>query len=118
MDRTSNDDWFNNCRLRRFEIRPALAISPATTLNVYTCQFNDPLMLGDFTFPWRDHESDVIHAVAIHPETLPNGRMATYNLGHILVHQVIQFPCNYINCRGNGYKHVAQWFLGSFSGQA
>lgn len=73
-------------------MRPALAISPATTLNVYTCQFLDPLMLGDFTFPWRDHESDAIHAVAIHPETLPNGRMATYNLGHILVHQVIQFP--------------------------
>lgn len=92
MDRTTNDVWFHNCIIKKFKIRPALAISPARTLNVYTCQFDDPLELGDFTFPWRDHESDAIHGVAIHPETLPYGRMATYNLGHILVHQVIQFP--------------------------
>lgn len=97
-------------------MRPALAISPATTLNVYTCQFRGPL-LGDYTFPWFDHESDVIHAVAIHHETLPNGRMATYNLGHILVHQVIH-DSQLHKLQGEWVQACSPTVLRSFSGQA
>ena len=84
-----NDGWFNNCRLRRFKLRRALAISPATTLNIYTCQFKDLALLGDSTYPWLSGESNSIHGVAIHFETLPGGKMVTHNLGDNAVHEVI-----------------------------
>ena len=61
---------------------------PASTLNIYTCQFKDPLLLGDASFPWSDLESGLSHGVAIHYETLPGGAMLTLNLGDNAVHEV------------------------------
>lgn len=61
---------------------------PASTLNIYTCQFKDSLLLGDASFPWSDLESGLSHGVAIHYETLPGGAMRTLNLGDNAVHEV------------------------------
>ena len=60
---------------------------PASTLNIYTCQFQDPL-IGDASFPWSDLESGLSHGVAIYYETLPRGAMQTQNLGDNAVHEV------------------------------
>lgn len=89
VDRTKNELWFNRCRRKRFDIRPALGISPATTLNIYTCQFFNPTMIGHTTLPWEYRESDLRHGVAIHHGTLPGGGMVTLNLGDNAVHEVI-----------------------------
>ena len=78
------------CRRWRFRLRRALGISPATTLNIYTCRFIDPALLGDATWPWRSAESDLLHGVAIHFATLPGGAMETYNLGDNAVHEVLK----------------------------
>lgn len=88
VDRTNNEEWFNNCKGQRFFIRRGLGILPASTLNIYTCQFKDPLLLGDASFPWSDLESGLSHGVAIHYETLPGGAMRTLNLGDNAVHEV------------------------------
>lgn len=87
VDRTNNEEWFNNCKGQRFFIRRGLGILPASTLNIYTCQFQDRL-LGDASFPWSDLESGLSHGVAIHYETLPGGAMRTLNLGDNAVHEV------------------------------
>ena len=87
VDRTNNEEWFNNCKGQRFFIRRGLGILPASTLNIYTCQFQDRL-LGDASFPWSDLESGLSHGVAIHYETLPGGAMLTLNLGDNAVHEV------------------------------
>lgn len=84
-----NDVWFNKCRREQRKIRPALGISPATTLNIYTCQFYNPTMIGTAMFPWEENESNILHGVAIHYNTLPGGGMATLNLGDNAVHEVM-----------------------------
>ena len=89
MDRTENDFWFNRCRRERVSIRETLGISPATTLNIYTCQFFIPTMIGHATLPWEYSESSLRHGVAIHHGTLPGGGMVTLNLGDNAVHEVI-----------------------------
>ena len=88
MDRTENDVWFNQCRSERDSIRETLGISPATTLNIYTCQFSTNI-IGHATLPWEDSESSLGHGVAIHHGTLPGGGMVTLNLGDNAVHEVL-----------------------------
>jgi len=91
VDRTENDFWFNNCRKERVSIRATLGISPATTLNVYTCQFSSSdsaNLIGYATLPWEHSESDLQHGVAIHHGTLPGGGMVTFNLGDNAVHEI------------------------------
>lgn len=100
VDRTNNEEWFNNCKGQRFFIRRGLGILPASTLNIYTCQFKDPLLLGDASFPWSDLESGLSHGVAIHYETLPGGAMRTLNLGDNAVHEVGHYFGLFHVCEG------------------
>lgn len=72
-----------------FRIRRELGISPATTLNIYTCEFSDSAIIGDATFPWRSDESNLIHGVAIHFGTLPGGMMQGLNQGDNAIHEVL-----------------------------
>lgn len=89
VDRTENEFWFNRCRRERVSIRETLGISPATTLNIYTCQFFVQTMIGHATLPWEYSESSLRHGVAIHHGTLPGGGMVTLDLGDNAVHEVI-----------------------------
>lgn len=90
MDRTENDLWFNECLTQQDSIiKKTLGISPATTLNIYTCQFSSSAIIGYATLPWEASESSLNHAVAIHHGTLPGGGMVTLNLGDNAVHEVI-----------------------------
>lgn len=89
VDRTENEFWFNRCRRERVSIRETLGISPATTLNIYTCQFFIQTMIGHATLPWEYSESSLRHGVAIHHGTLPGGGMVTLDLGDNAVHEVI-----------------------------
>ena len=88
VDRTRNDAWFNNCLSKWYYIRNTLGISPATTLNMYTCRFANPDMIGDATPPWFFGENEKSHGVAILFETLPGGGLVTLNLGDNAVHEV------------------------------
>lgn len=89
VDRTENEFWFNRCRRERVSIRETLGISPATTLNIYTCRFFIQTMIGHATLPWEYSESSLRHGVAIHHGTLPGGGMVTLDLGDNAVHEVI-----------------------------
>ncbi|XP_078369717.1 uncharacterized protein LOC144653558 isoform X2 [Oculina patagonica] len=100
VDRTMNELWFNECRVQQRKIRPALGISPATTLNIYTCQFKNPTMIGTATFPWEENESNILHGVAMFYKTLPGGGMATLDLGDNAVHEIGHYFGLFHVCEG------------------
>ena len=89
VDRTNNSRWFTASYGSRNELdmKAALAISPATTLNVYTTKPGQGL-LGWATFPWDYPETSTRHGVVVHYGTLPGGGLAPYNIGDTGTHEV------------------------------
>ncbi|MEM9291621.1 MAG: zinc metalloprotease [Acidobacteriota bacterium] len=89
VDRTTRNGWFTRCERSNVErrMKSALNISPATTLNVYSCQPGGGI-LGYATFPWAYAESDYRHGVVLLYSTLPGGSAAPYNLGDTGTHEV------------------------------
>jgi len=100
VDRTENDLWFNKCLEQRGSITKTLGISPATTLNIYTCQFSSSPIIGYATLPWEASESSLKHGVAIHHGTLPGGGMVTLNLGDNAVHEIGHYFGLFHVCEG------------------
>ena len=88
IERVENDDWSHNCIAKGQEYMKRLAVSPATRLNLYTCWFASPSMVGNAAMPWWYGENSPYHGVTIHPETLPGGSMAPINLGDNAIHEV------------------------------
>lgn len=88
--------WFDRCYQRHVDMKRALAVSPATTLNVYTCvpSYGPYLLLGFAMFPWSYPEDDYRHGVVLHYGSLPGqtvfanaydeGDTATHEIGHYL----------------------------------
>ncbi|MEM9291622.1 MAG: zinc metalloprotease [Acidobacteriota bacterium] len=89
VDRTRSNRAFTRCERSNIEnrMKSALAISPATTLNVYSCQPGGGI-LGYATFPWSYPESDYRHGVVLLYSSLPGGSAAPYNLGDTGTHEV------------------------------
>lgn len=88
-DRTDHPGWFRvvpGTGLER-NVKEALAIDPAHTLNVYTAQPGQNL-LGWAYFPWSVPEDHFLHGVVVHWAALPGGAFPRYNLGRTLVHEV------------------------------
>lgn len=107
VDRTNNSKWFTatpGTRAER-EMKATLAISPATTLNIYTTKPGQGL-LGWATFPWDYPETDTRHGVVVHYGSLPGGGFAPYNLGDTGTHEVGHYLGLYHTfqggCTGNG----------------
>ena len=88
-DRTDHPGWFRMIPGTGLErnVKEALAIDPAHTLNVYTAQPGQNL-LGWAYFPWSAPEDNFIHGVVVHWGSLPGGVFPRYNLGRTLVHEV------------------------------
>ncbi|MFQ5644835.1 MAG: zinc metalloprotease [Thiogranum sp.] len=90
VDVTANDEWYTAVpdSFAEVQMKGALAIDPAHTLNVYTASPGGGL-LGWATFPWYyDNESDTRHGVVILNESVPGGSAAPFNEGHTLTHEI------------------------------
>ena len=88
VDRTTNAAWYTGC-FGTFEdaMKQALAVSPETTLNLYTCRPSGGV-LGTAVFPWSYPEDDYRHGVIVLDQTLPGGNAAPFNEGDVAVHEV------------------------------
>lgn len=89
VDRTTNEDWFNNCISKRTESRmkSALRLGTAQDLNIYTCKTGGP-MLGFSSFPSDYRRNPHLDGVVILNSSLPGGTAVNYNLGITAVHEV------------------------------
>jgi len=107
VDRTNNRNWFSLSpgSGREGQMKSALAVSPTTTLNIYTCQPSQGL-LGWAYFPWSYPESSYWHGVVVLYSSLPGGSAAPYNLGDTATHEVGHYLGLYHTfqggCSGNG----------------
>lgn len=106
IERVSNRTWFDGCYGRaEKKMKAALADSPATTLNVYTCNPSNGI-LGYATFPNSYAESSYMHGVVLLHSSLPGGNAAPYNLGDTATHEVGHYLGLYHTfqggCTGNG----------------
>ncbi len=92
VDRTYNTKWSTHRYGSRDErqMKQALAISPATTLNMYFCNIGGGL-LGYATFPDMYAEDSTMHGVVILFASVPGGSAAPYNEGDTATHEVGHF---------------------------
>jgi PKD repeat protein len=89
IDRTYNTRWSTHRYASRNEqkMKQALAISPATTLNLYLCDIGGGL-LGYATFPDMYPEDSYMHGVVCLFASVPGGAAAPYNEGDTATHEV------------------------------
>jgi hypothetical protein len=88
-DYTDNTQWSRHTPGSGNErkMKRALAVSPATTLNFYTCDLGGNL-LGYATFPWQYQEGNKMSGVVVLYSSLPGGSAAPYNEGDTGTHEV------------------------------
>jgi hypothetical protein len=88
VTRTDNAGWFDRCYGgSESKMKQALAISPATTLNAYTCNPSQGI-LGWAYFPNSYPENSYMHGVVLLHSSLPGGTAAPYNEGDTATHEV------------------------------
>ena len=87
VDRTNSRKWYTGCYNQENKMKQALAIDPATTLNIYTCSPSGGI-LGWAYLPWSLPESHHLHGVVLLDESLPGGSASPYNLGDTATHEV------------------------------
>ncbi len=89
VSRTNNSKWFGMTPGSRNETqaKASLAVSPATTLNVYTAKPGQGL-LGWATFPWSYAQNSTRHGVVLHYGSVPGGYLSPYNQGDTGTHEV------------------------------
>ena len=83
LDYTNNSDWYYDDDESSY--KASLAISPQTTLNIYTTTADGYLGYAYFPNSWS--ESSYMHGVVIDPYTLPGGSWP-YDEGDTAVHEV------------------------------
>lgn len=90
VDRTKHNQWFSNCYnlTTESEMKHALAVDPAHTLNVYSCSPQQGSILGYAYYPWSLPEDDPLHGVVLLHSSLPGGAAAPYNEGDTATHEV------------------------------
>jgi hypothetical protein len=89
IERIQDDEWFTRASIPVIEreMKEALAIDPAHTLNFYTLK---PLggLLGWAYLPWDFPESDPLHGVCVLYSSLPGGAAFPYDEGHTGTHEI------------------------------
>ncbi|MBC8312543.1 MAG: thrombospondin type 3 repeat-containing protein [Candidatus Marinimicrobia bacterium] len=98
LDYTQNSSWFNNDNESQYKSQ--LAISPSTTLNIYTTSASG--YLGYAYFPNSYSESSHMHGVVLNYDTLPGGAWP-YNEGDTGVHEVGHYLGLYHTFEGGCY---------------
>ncbi len=90
VDEVYAPDWFERCFQLNRRIKRELAVSPATTLNIYTCvpHYGPYLLLGFSTFPWSYDEDDSRHGVVMLYSSVPGGDAAPYDEGDTATHEI------------------------------
>ena len=84
LDYTANNNWFNNDSENAY--KSALAISPSTTLNIYTTTAGG--YLGYAYLPSQFDENSYMHGVVLHHNSLPNLYNWVYDAGDTGTHEV------------------------------
>ena len=90
VNRVKNAKWFTGCYGIETErqMKQALAVDPATTLNIYTCKPTSGI-LGYAYLPWApDDENNILHGVVVLYSSLPGGTAVPYNEGDTVTHEV------------------------------
>ncbi|MFN2375091.1 MAG: zinc metalloprotease [Candidatus Binatia bacterium] len=89
VTRTQNNQWFTGCYNSSTEadFKQALAVDPATTLNLYSCQLAQNI-LGYAYYPDTFDEDHFLHGAVLHHESLPGGGWGNYSLGDTCTHEV------------------------------
>lgn len=85
---TINSRWFDGCANSGTErdMKSSLAIDPARTLNIYSC--NPSGLLGYAYYPNSFSETDSRHGVVLLYSSFPGGSATNYNLGDTGTHEV------------------------------
>ncbi len=80
-------NWFKRCAKAKVATKMAkrLAVDPARTVNVYTCE--PKKLLGFAILPWAYEEDSVFNQVVVHHLSMPFG-IFPYDLGMTLVHEL------------------------------
>lgn len=87
-DYTLRKTWFTGCYGGgERKMKQALAVDPATTLNIYTCKPSGGI-LGWSYLPWSLPEDSYYHGVVALYSSLPGGTAAPYNEGDTVTHEV------------------------------
>jgi hypothetical protein len=89
VTRTENAGWFAICDVAstETEMKEALRVGGAGTLNMYTCNPGGGL-LGWATFPWWYEGAPADDGVVLLYSSLPGGSAAPYNGGDTATHEV------------------------------
>ncbi len=104
---TKNTTWYNGCARSSVEkqMKNALAVNPAKTLNMYSCGLGNGL-LGYARFPNSYAETSKMHGVVLLNQSFPGGTAAPYNLGDTATHEVGHYLGMYHTfqggCTGSG----------------
>ncbi|KAH8999395.1 Metalloprotease [Lactarius akahatsu] len=89
--RTVNSDWFNNVddtSVEQDQMKSALRVGGASTLNLYSVGFTNSGLLGYSTFP-SDYASDPVDdGVVFLFSSVPGGSTTDYNEGKTVTHEV------------------------------
>ncbi|MBU8871678.1 MAG: PKD domain-containing protein [Gemmatimonadales bacterium] len=92
IDRTYNTRWsthrYGSSNERK--MKEALAIDPATTLNIYLCNVGGGL-LGYATFPYMYPEDSYMHGVVCLYSSVPGGTAVPYDEGDTATHEIGHF---------------------------
>ena len=88
IERVNNTTWSQQNNVAdEVNMKQALAISPATTLNFYTGTLGGGI-LGWATLPWYYPEDHYMHGVVILYSSLPGGSAVPYDEGDTGTHEV------------------------------
>ena len=87
LDYIQNSSWFNNDSESQYKSQ--LAISPSTTLNIYTTTAGG--YLGYAYLPQDYNESSYMHGVVLNYQTLPNVYNWEYDEGDTAVHEAVSY---------------------------
>ena len=88
VNRVNNTIWSTDPSLQsETAMKRNLAVNPASTLNIYTCDLSNGL-LGYSYLPYSYNENSFMHGVVVLYSSLPGGTAYPYNEGDSVTHEV------------------------------
>ena len=90
VNRIVDERYFTRCLEQPIweELTERYAVTPARTVNVYSCLMIPPFVVGMATFPWEYPADSPLRGVRVSYQTFPGEDLAPYNQGATLVHEI------------------------------